>query len=445
MSRTTQNVKITITDISGIDMKSLNVYNMQLCSDNFDAANKQYVDIKSAGNFLNIGSSSTFYRNDVTISLFRDITTNILTSLSTVTNLFLNGNMFYCPYPFNSSDTTTITVNQRGYICGTLGQNGKIYFPPGDSTQILILNPFDNSTDTTSIPISTGNTSLKWMSSLLSPNGKIYCIPGSGTSVLIIDPMTNVADTTSINLSGIVNSSIKWSCSCMTPNGLLYGIPYAETRVLIVNTKQNTFDITSLSVNLSSNAKFSSCVYTPQNKIFGFPGSTGVGNVLLIDLNTNTTNTSSITIGGGQAYASAVLAPNGLIYAPPSVVPNIGNREIALLNPNTNVVDTSSLVFETGLNFNTFRYYGALCSPDGLLYFTPGARNFVLTLNTGNNSFNTSNVIYSAISPTVLYGKSILATNGKIYCSPYNTTNILIVNSGTAKTNFRLCIAVNSN
>ena len=105
-----------------------------------------------------------------------------------------------------------------------------------------------------------GTSGSKWVSGALAPNGKIYCIPFNSTQVLVIDPSN---DTTSLfgNLSGIG----KWVGGVLAPNGKIYGIPFSSTQVLVIDPLNDT---TSLFGNLSGGGKWQSGVLAPNGKIY---------------------------------------------------------------------------------------------------------------------------------------------------------------------------------
>lgn len=105
-----ENINVTIIDITGINLKSLNAYNLALCTDPFDAANLNYLtDVRL--NFTNIGIGSDFYSQTQTdIALFRSIPTTMFTKSTDSGNLYINTNMRYLPYPQKKIDTTTITT-----------------------------------------------------------------------------------------------------------------------------------------------------------------------------------------------------------------------------------------------------------------------------------------------------------------------------------------------
>lgn len=221
---TYENINVIIHNTTGINMVGLNAYNLAICTEPYDGANMTYVSFKNYNLFSNIGFGAQFYQGtDLNYNLFRDIPTTIFNTFDTNTNLYLNSNMFYTPYPRYFTDRTTLGMGTAldgasSYLSSVLAPNGKIYCPPAQQTAILIFDPNTNSIDNTSVPVVSTLTN-EWSSSMLAPNGKIYCPPGTSTRVLIIDPMLNTIDTTTITIPGLT-SAIKWSGSCITPGGL---------------------------------------------------------------------------------------------------------------------------------------------------------------------------------------------------------------------------------
>ena len=112
------------------------------------------------------------------------------------------------------------------WLGGVLAPNGKIYGIPGNSTQILEIDPVNQ---TTSLFGSlSGGT--KWYGGVLAPNGKIYGISRNSTQILEIDP---VNQTTS--LFGNLTGENKWLGGVLAPNGKIYGIPFYSTQVLEIS------------------------------------------------------------------------------------------------------------------------------------------------------------------------------------------------------------------
>jgi hypothetical protein len=63
----------------------------------------------------------------------------------------------------------------------------------------------------------------KWVGGVLAPNGKIYGIPLDATDVLVINPENNTATRTNFGLT--LTDSNKWIGGVLAPNGKIYGIP----------------------------------------------------------------------------------------------------------------------------------------------------------------------------------------------------------------------------
>ena len=116
---------------------------------------------------------------------------------------------------------------------GVLAPNGKIYGIPYSSTQILEIDPINQ---TTSL-FGSFSGSNKWIGGVLAPNGKIYGIPFSSTQILEIDP---VNQTTS--LFGSLSSSNKWFGGVLAPNGKIYAIPANSSQILEIS-KVNEPDV----------------------------------------------------------------------------------------------------------------------------------------------------------------------------------------------------------
>ena len=75
--------------------------------------------------------------------------------------------------------------------------------------------------------------SEKWQGAVLAPNGKIYCVPRNHTQVLCIDPTNN-----STTLFGNFAGATKWTGAVLAPNGKIYCAPLSHTQVLTIGTTQ---------------------------------------------------------------------------------------------------------------------------------------------------------------------------------------------------------------
>jgi len=111
---------------------------------------------------------------------------------------------------------------------GVLAPNGKIYFTPYNSTQVLELDP---STNTTSLIGSVYSGTDKWAGGVLAPNGKIYFSPIDYNQVLELDPSTN---TTSL-IGSVYSGTAKWIGGVLAPNGKIYFTPFSKTQIMQLN------------------------------------------------------------------------------------------------------------------------------------------------------------------------------------------------------------------
>ena len=73
----------------------------------------------------------------------------------------------------------------------------------------------------------------KWGGGVLAPNGKIYCVPLSSTQVLCIDPADNTT-----TLFGSFTGTEKWYGGVLAPNGKIYCVPRNAAQVLTIGTTQ---------------------------------------------------------------------------------------------------------------------------------------------------------------------------------------------------------------
>lgn len=441
MSTTTQNVKVVITDVTGINLQSFNAYNMALCTFDYDSANKDYVD-SFPKSFSNIGFGSTFYSGiQSTFSLIRSIPTNVFTNTTNDnTNIFTNTNMFYTPYqrvPDTTSITTSFSSSGANFDSSVLAPNGKIYCPPIDSTFILIIDPISNTTSTINFNL----PGSKYSSANLAPNGKIYCVPGIETRVLIINPMTNQIDTTSVSLPSL-NSAFKWQSSVITPKGILYGIPRSETRVLIINTNTNNATFIFTGVTVPGNDYYASSVLAPNGRIY-CPPWVGSSLFLLINTDTNTCDTTTITTSFTTFFQSGCCGIDGNLYFSPYFSPSTSGY-ILRLNPSTNILDTTSLpltVSNTALS-----YAGMKLAPDGWLYSFPcQAPTAALKFDPIRRIIDTTSLFVSAAVGAQKFTTGTLAENGKIYCPPLLFTKVLIINTGPPVINQNLCCSLLQN
>jgi len=117
---------------------------------------------------------------------------------------------------------------------GVLAQYEKIYCMPfGETYNVLIIDPYTNTVDTTSISGLEIFGSYAYHGGILGANGKIYAMPFySAEDILVIDPETNTFDT----IPGLETRVVKYGGGVLSPNGIIYGIPINSKNVLQIKT-----------------------------------------------------------------------------------------------------------------------------------------------------------------------------------------------------------------
>ena len=278
---------------------------------------------------------------------------------------------------------------------GVLAPNGLIYGAPLNSTQVLVINPTTNTTNT--INIGSGG----WTGSVLAPNGLIYCIPFSATQILVINPSTNTAST-----FGSLSGSNKWVGGVLAPNGLIYGIPADATSVLVINPSTNT---TSTFGSLSGSNKWGGGVLAPNGLIYGIPRNST--SVLVIDPTTNQVSTFG-SLSGTLKWEGGVLAPNGLIYGIPR-----NSTSVLVIDPTTNQASTF------GSFIGNDKWAGGVLAPNGLIYGIPFSSTSVLVIDPTTNQVST----FGSLSGSLKWVGGVLAPNGLIYGIPLSSTEVLVI------------------
>ncbi len=123
-------------------------------------------------------------------------------------------------------------------------------------------------------------------------------------------------------------------------------------------------------------------------------------------------------------FQGGVLAPNGNIYFIPT-----GATYVAIVNPYTRQVDTTSI---SGLSSLLSKFYGGVVANNGKIYCIPGNSSQILVINTRDNSTYYISGITNANYPTITTDNQkwfggVLSPNGKIYCIPYFSQCVMII------------------
>ena len=140
-------------------------------------------------------------------------------------------------------------------------------------------------------------------------------------------------------------------------------------------------------------------------------------------------------------FAGGVLAPNGNIYCIP-----YDADYVAIINPYTKTVDTTSIRGLSGGLSSSQKWWGGVLAPNGKIYCVPYKSSNILIINTTNNTVSYITGITGANYPSLnTYNPSTantdkwiggaIAPNGKIYCAPYFARCSLIIDTNNDTVN----------
>lgn len=231
--------------------------------------------------------------------------------------VYANGHVYFIPHRADNvykvnvvtkvvSLAVSVVVPNQAYGNGLLAPNGKIYCTPFSASDILVIDPRDDSHYTiTGLP---GGT-LKWQCGSINEDGIIYCIPknNDGGNILKID--TN-DDTWS--LLPYPSGSNPWFSSTLTQDGIIYALPFNATTILKIDTKTDTV---SEFGSLGGTAKWVGAILVG-HYIYGIPYRSGV--VLKIDIRDDSITTFGSLSTSNDKWYDAALLENGFIYGCPS-------------------------------------------------------------------------------------------------------------------------------
>ena len=266
----------------------------------------------------------------------------------------------------NTVDTTTISnINNTTYpVLGstqylftggvTVGNN--IYAVPQRARAIMNINTVNNSVSFIDIS-SLCDVSDNWYGAVLGTNGNVYGMNHVNTSILRFDPSTNIAS--KIPITGLSGSAPYYAGGVLAPNGNIYGIPFRATSIVVVDTSNNTAvaNIPGLTGIVGSD-KYIGGVLGQNGKIYCIPFSSN--DVLVIDPSNNTTSTFSAGITGTNKYCGGVLGLDGTIYA----VPHRANS-VLIINPDNNTANVTDI---SGIYTVDDRWQGGVLAPNGKIY-----------------------------------------------------------------------------
>lgn len=181
-----------------------------------------------------------------------------------------------------------------------------------------------------------------------------------------------------------------------------------------VETFDYTVDDNSNSAPTGSN-KYSGAVLAPNGYIYVIPNSYSLGIMKL-----NTSDYSYTHISCDTNYGSPVLAPNGCIYA----IPNSTLRK-NILKINTN---TDEVSYIGDLTSETTIWIGGNLATNGKIYYSPYSSNTVLVLDPSTDTISQFGDL-SSLGLTSKYRGFVLAPNNKLYGIPASALEVIEIDT----------------
>lgn len=203
---------------------------------------------------------------------------------------------------------TDLGATVTKFFNGSLVPNGKIYCASTQTagyTNLLIIDPSNDSVDTINIGV------VGYGSPVLASNGKLYFPPNNATNILVVDPMDNSRYT----FGSVAATTNKWFNATLAPDGMIYGIAFGVTQILKIDPIAET--VTYMTGTASG---YYLSGLGANGKVYAAPRSSAPLNVYDPETDTNTTlnPTNGTWATSISKWHGGVLAPNGKIYFAPA-------------------------------------------------------------------------------------------------------------------------------
>lgn len=278
-----------------------------------------------------------------------------------------DGNFYSAPYWATGNimvvNTATNAVSYPGFgVSGLSGSaykyqagcfaptNGKIYYPPVGTNNVLIIDPATQTSQTQTWGLTFSGTDQYWTATL-GTNNKIYCIGNATGNVLVIDPVANTASTTTFG--GVWTASALRTLGAVRSikNGKIYASPYNGGTFFVIDTStaNATGNTTSFGSAIAAGAYQGISQDTQTGNLVCI--ATNITTSLVIDpvANTRTSISTGITktIGpsvaaDGRVYGAPFTGSSWFVYNP--LTGNIANSITANTFGNATSVSYSTAV-----------------------------------------------------------------------------------------------------
>jgi hypothetical protein len=352
--------------------------------------------------------------------------TTLTATTAAATGIYIGGPTNY----FNGSISellvygSTLTAAQRQQVEGYLTQKWRL------TSQVVSTHPYKTIPPSISLPaqyyeVTPGNWARDWQ-----PYLKSLIEANNPTNATIIPTISY--GTVGPSLVAPLSVSGNYCGGVLAPNGIIYCMPASNTGTeLMINTNGNGISYCCSTINQLGLQNYKGAVLAPNGYIYTIPS--GTSNLLRTYPNPQSSGYFTVTLTPGlstQFYQGGVLAPNGIIYCIPT-----GSSNILIINPITGLESCSYGTGGPSLTpaLSTQFYRGGVLGPNGNIYCAPYLSSNILIINPNTNSvsYGTGGPSLTPALSTQMYWGAVLAPNGNIYCPPYLSSNILIINPNT--------------
>jgi len=299
-----------------------------------------------------------------------------------------NGKVYMCPrgqtnmLELDPSDDSVTKISLSGvsaneYTGGVLADNGKIYCPAfGGSGTILEFDPSDGSS-TERTP--TGSYNTQNIGGATLPSGKVMFQPrNSGGAFTIYDPATNTAS----SAGKTIDENFEHMGCVAHHNGNVYVMPFNGQEVSYYNEDSDTW--TNIDVSSVIGNNIGACqggAMMADGRICGI--TYGVNGIFVFDPSDDSFYVDTYGVSwssSSQAYIGGALGADGNVYF----------ANFNLTSTETHVFDTqaNTVTRSTGVSNNRGNNVGAVATPSGNVYCVPnGSSNIAKIATTGSATY----------------------------------------------------------
>lgn len=253
-----------------------------------------------------------------------------------------------------------------------------------------------------------GASAGKYAGGILHTNAKVYAVPFNATQILEYDPNTREAE-----LFGSLSGTNKFMGAALASTNKFIMAPFDSLTAAEVDP------VTKVITTFGSFAgvgKWSGIVSAINGSLYAIPYNDN--RVLRIVASTRATSFLTITgVTGTAKWRGGVFSPktNTIIG-----VPHLNNR-LLLINPTAGTATLGATLCPVGVTFS-----GAVCGPDGRIYFIPDNATTIYVYDPVTAEITTFGKLPEGEGK---WKGGTLAPNGKIYCMPHNYAAILEIDT----------------